>query len=523
MILDMHCHTLEHSHCSHVAAADLVQSNFDKGLQGTVLTDHHYLWQPAELAELRSRVHVPDHYLILAGQEVETPELGHVLVYGADVSLAPETSLTVIRSRFPAAALVWAHPYRSENIPSPEKLLYLLIDGIEIFTSNHTVAENTRALRDWHRYKFTAISGSDTHGLSYTGLYPTAFDHPVSSILELAAEIRAGRCRPFFMEIPRSGTSSTRVTEITLGAAGSGTPEKYVIRSHRNVSKWRSAARTSRIIEEIRSQGFDTGRYRVPKQFSHDEKDLTVIEQGIQGKTLFDKLVLGSREEAHYCLKLAAEWLARLHNARLRITPPDQYLHDEPDHLAFYVSAFTDAGHRHARNAREIMQMVLEMEFALYRDRPERLVQGHGDYHPKNIFIGRDNDEDPSSSYVAAIDFGSSYTMPPAYDVGTFLAQFRNQFYGNRAVLSKVPEELFLSTYLQQIGRPDSDFLLQVELYKARTALSICYHLIKVGLGDSENLWRVLIEAGRILTHLQVKSMGNYATIERTGEGQKSA
>ena len=424
---------------------------------------------------------------------------------------------------FPKLPLSGPTPTAARTFPPPEKLLYLLIDGIEIFTSNHTVTENTRALRDWHRYKFTAISGSDIHGLSYTGLYPTAFDHPVSSVSELAAEIRAGRCRPFFTEIPRSGTSSTRVTEITIGAAGSGTAEKYVIRSHRNVNKWRSATRTSRIIEEIRAHGFDAGRYRVPKQFSHDEKDLTVIEQGIEGKTLFDKLVLGSREEAHYSLKLAAEWLARLHNAQLRITPPDQYLHDEPDHLAFYVSAFTDVKHPHARNAREIMQMVLQTEYALYRDHPERLVQGHGDYHPKNIFIGRDNDEDPSSSYVAAIDFGSSYSMPPAYDVGTFLAQFRNQFYGNQAVLSKVHEDLFLNSYMQQISRPDSDFLSQVELYKARTALSICYHLIQVGLGNSENLWRVLIEAGRILTHLQVKSMGTYVTIERTGEGQKSA
>ncbi len=44
MILEMHCHTLEHSACSNVQAADLVQSVFDKGLQGIVITDHHYLW-----------------------------------------------------------------------------------------------------------------------------------------------------------------------------------------------------------------------------------------------------------------------------------------------------------------------------------------------------------------------------------------------------------------------------------------------------------------------------------------------
>ena len=68
MILEMHAHTIEHSHCSHVAAADLVQSNFDKGLQGTVLTDHHYLWSPEEIRELRSRLKVPDYYLILAAR-----------------------------------------------------------------------------------------------------------------------------------------------------------------------------------------------------------------------------------------------------------------------------------------------------------------------------------------------------------------------------------------------------------------------------------------------------------------------
>lgn len=136
------------------------------------------------------------------------------------------------------------------------------------------------------------------------------------------------------------------------------------------------------------------------------------------------------------------------------------------------------------------------------------MVQGHGDYHPKNIFIGRDRDTDePSSSFIAAIDFNSSYTMPPAFDVGTFLAQFRNQFYGNREVLSKVSEETFLRYYLKQAFDVDSNFLSEVSLFRARTTLSICYHLIKVGLGDSENLWRVLVEAEGILTQLSLRSM----------------
>jgi predicted metal-dependent phosphoesterase TrpH/aminoglycoside phosphotransferase (APT) family kinase protein len=518
MILEMHCHTIQHSLCSHIDAADLVQSNFAKGLQGTVLTDHQYLWSAEEIRELRSRLKVPDHYIILSGQEVETPELGHILVYGADVSIERGTSLAVIRRRFPSAAIIWAHPYRDENIPSRDRLFHPLIDGVEIFNSNHTVAENNRALLDWHRYKFTAVSGSDTHAISYTGLYPTFFDHPLSTIHELADEIRSGRCRPFFKEIPRSGTSNTRVMELTIGTgAGGKVTEKYVVRSHNDILNWRSASRSMRIMEEIGRHGFDRGRFRIPKQFARDEKNLTVIEQGIQGMTLYDALVQSNADAARQCLQMSAEWLVRLHNLRLQITPPGEFLHEEPSRLEYYLSAFYSVDHPHTRRAQEIMETVIDAESALYCDHPERMVQGHGDYHPKNIFIGRDND-DRTISFVAAIDFNSSYSMPPAYDVGTFLAQFRNQFYGNKEVLSKISEEIFLETYLQQAAGLDDDFLSQVELFKARTTLSICYFLIKVGLGRSENLWRVLMEAQHILAQLSVKNMGPWPMIEQTGK-----
>jgi predicted metal-dependent phosphoesterase TrpH/aminoglycoside phosphotransferase (APT) family kinase protein len=523
MILELHCHTAEHSDCSHVSAAELVQSNFEQGLNGTVLTDHHYLWPLQEIRGLRNRVKVPDHYLILAGQEVETRELGHVLVFGADRSLEPGSSLVDIRTRFPNAAIVWAHPYRDENIPSGKKLLHPLIDGVEIFNSNHTVMENNRGLIHWHHYKFTALSGTDTHSMSYAALYPTLFDHPLTTIQQLAGEIRAGRCRPFFEEIPRAGTSGTGVTEVTLGTGAGKKPHQYIVRSVRNVSTWRSAARTAEIIQEIGRHGFGEGTYRVPKQLGTDQQSLTVIEQGIPGISLFDAIVRGSREESAHYLNLAAAWLARLHNARLHITPADEFLRDEPSRLEYYLSAFYKTGNRHARRAAEIMDTALDLESKLYCGRTDIMVQAHGDYHPRNIFIARDRDDTPSTTFVAAVDFNNSFTMPPAFDVGTFLSQFRNQFYGDKEVLSKVSEELFLKTYLELAEDLDSDFLFQVELFRARTALSICYHLIKVGLGESENLWRVLLEAGRILTHLEVGRTGTPRLIERPDKKQRSA
>src|SRR5512135_551044 len=444
MILEMHCHTAEHSECSHVSAADIVQHNFDLDLQGTVLTDHHYLWPREEIEELRRKLKLPDYYLILSGQEVTTPELGDVLVYGADVAIEKGTRLASIRNRFPDAAIVWAHPYRQENIPTRDRLFHPLIDGIEIFSSNHTVVESNRGLRNWHDLKFTAIAGTDTHALSYTGLYPTNFDHPILTVKELALEIRAGRCRPFFREIPRAGSSSTQVTEITVGNGNQGDiRERYVIKKHRDLTAWRDATRRSLVMEEIRRSGFEGGRFRVPKPLGGDQESLTIFEEGIKGKTLFDALVESDPREARNHLEMAAEWLARLHNCRLQIVPPEAFFLDERRRLNLYLSAFYRNGHPLTRKAQEIMDMVVEFETSYYGRNPERMVQGHGDFHPKNIFIGQDSDA-PASRFLAAIDFGNSFTIPPAFDVGTFLAQFRNQFYGMPEVHEKVSENIFL-------------------------------------------------------------------------------
>ena len=502
MILEMHCHTAEHSECSHVSAADVVQHNFDIDLQGTVLTDHHYLWTPEEIEELRRKLKVPDYYLILSGQEVTTPELGDVLVYGADVSIEKSTSLEKMREHFPDAAIIWAHPYRYENVPPRDKLFHPLINAIEIFSSNHTVTESNRGLRDWHNHKFTAIAGTDTHALSYAGLYPTIFDHPFSTVTELAGEIRAGRCRPFFKEIPRAGSSSTEVTEITIGNGTRGDArERYVIKKHKDFPAWHSAARKSQVMDEIRRHGFEEGRFRVPKPLGNDQESFTTIEEGIKGKTLFDKLVGADPQEAKNHLEMAAEWLARLHNCRLQVGPPEEFFSNERRRLELYLSGFYNTGHRHTRKAQEIMDKVFEFETSFYGNHPEKLVQGHGDFHPKNIFIGQDSD-DPSSRFVAAIDFANSYTMPPAFDVGTFLAQFRNQFYDRQEVLDKVSENIFLQKYLTEANPLDEDFLRQVEVFRARTSLSISYYLIKLKLGESENLWRVLVEAEHHLARL---------------------
>ena len=48
----------------------------------------------------------------------------------------------------------------------------------------------------------------------------------------------------------------------------------------------------------------------------------------------------------------------------------------------------------------------------------------------------------------------------------------------------------------------DPAFGRQVELFRARTNLSIAAYLVKLGLGDSEDLWRVLVEAEKAVCNL---------------------
>ncbi|BCR04115.1 phosphotransferase [Desulfuromonas versatilis] len=508
MLIEMHCHTREHSACSHIGALELIERVFAKGLQGVVFTDHHFLWDPLELARLRRQAGVPDHFLILSGQETCSAELGDVLIYGARETFARGTPLARIRQSAPDAALVWAHPYRKQRLPTAAKLNHPLLDAIEIFNSNHTVRENSRGLCDWHRHRFTAIAGTDTHGADYAGLYPTIFDHPVKTIDELALEIRRGRCRPFFKEIPRAGSKS-QVTEVTFGAKGQDeVRERIIIQTLDSSYKWRSAERAHKIMAAIAAQGFSEGRFRVPRAIDEDPATRTLIQQGLRGKSLFDKLLKAPVEDGQHFVRLAACWLARLHNGRLQLTPAGEFAEREQKRLENYVKRFREIDHPHTRRAEEIMERIAAEEQRLGVEQPELLIQGHGDYHPKNIFIGQDNLDNPNTLFVAAIDFESSFRLPPAFDVGCFLAQFRNQFFRHPQVLENCPEAVFLDAYLEHRETPAADFLRQVELYRARTNLGIAAFLIKVGLGDSADLWRVLVEAEQALTMVDGASSG---------------
>jgi 3',5'-nucleoside bisphosphate phosphatase len=506
VIIELHSHTSEHSSCSHVSAADLIEHCISRDLHGLVFTDHHYQWTSLELSELVKRCSVPDYFIVLSAQEVRT-DFGDVLVYGADASIQEGTSAAEIARRFPNAALVLAHPYRNGRNPGDQVLMHPVFHAIEIFNANQSILENVRGLQDWHRHRFTAVGGTDIHSSSGCGTYPTVFDHPIESIDALAREIRAGRCRPLLSEIPHSGTSHRQVTELRIGRpCPSSRGDRLILKAHQNRGDWESGERTHKIMEAIADHGFRRGTFRVPMPLGGDEKSLVLIEEGVQGALLFNHLIKARQEDRSHILALTARWLAELHRLNLKMTPAGEFLEREPGRIERYLSILYTTANPHTGRIRQIADRVLAYEFQWYQGRPDLLSQGHGDFHPKNILIGQENAADPFNPFVAAVDFHSSYQLPHAYDVGTFVAQYENQLRLYPHVLHHAPPGTFVDAYLAASGQVAPDFRIQVELFKARTALSIMHYLVKVGLGESDNLWQVILSAERSLIRVEAEN-----------------
>jgi predicted metal-dependent phosphoesterase TrpH len=192
----MHAHTREHSSCSRIGAVELVRGVIAKGLDGLLLTDHHYLWPQEEIEELRRAAGAPDSFLLSSGQEVTTSDAGDVLVYGAHTSMRQGLPLSELRRSCPGSALVWAHPWRWRKRPTTAELFNPDLDAIEVLNSNHSFLQNRRALREWSRWGFVATGGTDVHG-RIAGTYPTIFEDTVKTLADVVEAIWMDKCRPF--------------------------------------------------------------------------------------------------------------------------------------------------------------------------------------------------------------------------------------------------------------------------------------------------------------------------------------
>ncbi len=449
-----------------------------------MFTEHRYLWTDEELSDVRKLAEVESSFIILAGQEVET-DIGHVLVYGAERSLADKYGIKELRKNHPKAALVWAHPFRKGKLPSDAALTDKCLDAVEIINNNHTVLENYSGIKKWHDLKFIATSGSDAHAVDTVALYPTIFDHPVYSIDELAAEVRSGRCRPFMKEIPRAG-SNLVVNEITFGTKGPDELRGRIItKQYPEDAAWKSQKKTVELRNKINSLGLGTGKYRTPIILSVDDRERMIIEEGQRGKPLLDRLLYSKGPVQEKGVVFAAEWLAKFHELGIAAEEKSDALKNEAKKVKRYLSRFGSAELGAIEKTAETL-IGLEKEILSRASH----VLCHGDFHPMNIIIGQDRTDDPDTMFVSVIDFDNAFTMPSSFDVGYFLEQLDYQVWSHGGGNTEKLQDIFLETYINASGQDAGTFKRQVRTFRKRACLSIMYFLHKVGKGSSKDFNR---------------------------------
>lgn len=206
-LVDIHLHTRRHSGCSSIDEARLIDQAVRAGLDGIIITDHHYQWPEDELAELIDAANHPG-FTVLTGFEY-TSAHGDLLVYGLDAETAasfkprrePEEMLEIFQGL--GAVCVAAHPTRA-GLGFDARLAQMPFEGIEVASVNLQPHEQRLARRLAADLARPATAASDAHRIGDVGRYATAFDAPIRCMADFCVALRAGAFRPARPETTRS-------------------------------------------------------------------------------------------------------------------------------------------------------------------------------------------------------------------------------------------------------------------------------------------------------------------------------
>jgi predicted metal-dependent phosphoesterase TrpH len=195
--IDHHVHTSRHSPDSVIDPWVLVERARAAGLDAVVITEHDYLWEPHELAELNAK---SNGLVVLAGIEVSARE-GHFLVYGltnpfeVGPGIALGELLKVVKRR--DAAIVAAHPFRwDQDFRRIVAQHGPVFDAIELVSNNVTPDTRAKAEALLKTTPMGTTGSSDGHEPDAVGCYYTEFPGEVKTMSDFVQALRKKNGRP---------------------------------------------------------------------------------------------------------------------------------------------------------------------------------------------------------------------------------------------------------------------------------------------------------------------------------------
>lgn len=207
MLIDLHTHTHPGSWDSFLTPDELIERSRQAGIDGIVLSEHDWAWDPEEVKALAKR----HNFLVLPGMEINTED-GHILVYGMHryvygMHRAHELAEHV---RKDDGVMIAAHPYRRQhpwNWESEKEWAdaldrakhndgYRFISAMEMGNGRGKTQENTFAVEIANTMGFHGTAATDAHAVADVGKAVTYFDAKIETELDLIDAIRTGRFWP---------------------------------------------------------------------------------------------------------------------------------------------------------------------------------------------------------------------------------------------------------------------------------------------------------------------------------------
>lgn len=193
-VIDLHCHSSDHSLDSGVRADRLVAQAAARGLDGVCLTEHNALWDGDEARIIEERHGV----VVLPGMEIGSTA-GHVLVFGLERYHPELTNIERLREIVVSegAAMIWAHPMREGDSQRPSwSSIPELFEALEVVNGDHTDRIDGYWATLAEELGVGRTGGSDTHSLPAVGRVATGFSEPVPNVETLVRLLKTHHHAP---------------------------------------------------------------------------------------------------------------------------------------------------------------------------------------------------------------------------------------------------------------------------------------------------------------------------------------
>ncbi|MFO7957832.1 MAG: PHP-associated domain-containing protein [Candidatus Brocadiia bacterium] len=192
MRVDLHLHTQENSD-GRAPAADMIRAGIQHGLDGVVITDHHYMLTRDEQAALQAQF---PGFPIFRGAEVSVG-VEHVLVIGGSAEEVPAVEPGTVAelgeyARDTGAFTALAHPFWRESEFAFD-LDTFCPEGMDVASMNIDTGRFDRIVRITRARSMLPVAGTDAHGPEEVGLFHIVLDERVETEEDLLAVIREGR------------------------------------------------------------------------------------------------------------------------------------------------------------------------------------------------------------------------------------------------------------------------------------------------------------------------------------------